>query len=181
MSKIIGIAAVSPEGIIAINGKMPWSCSEDLQYFKDCTSNEVVIMGRGTWDSLDRKCLPGRINYVVSNLGNFSLIANTSAIVFNNIENAIKEAQLRYPEKKIFIIGGASIYKQTMSIMDEFFLSIIHKKEVIYSEGERKYLEGYPNKLYDFFIEESRYIGIHATYEKYTRRINTKINPARFL
>ena len=66
MGKIIGIVAVSPEGIIAIDNKMPWDVSEDLKYFKRTTHDSVVIMGRITWDSLNRTCLSNRINYVIS-------------------------------------------------------------------------------------------------------------------
>ena len=141
MGKIIGIVAVSPEGIIAINNKMPWDVSEDLKYFKRTTHDSVVIMGRITWDSINRSCLPNRINYVISKLGNYSLVANTAAQVFTDIDFAINEAQLRYPEKDIFIIGGASLYKQTLHIMDELYISIINEENVNYCSGDRKYLE----------------------------------------
>lgn len=179
MSKIIGIVAVSPEGIIAINDKMPWHCPEDLKYFKQHTLNQVVIMGRITWETLGKNCLPNRINYVISKTGNYSLIANSSAIVFSDISDAITSAQLRFPDKDIFIIGGASIYQQTMNRMDEFYLTIIHRQGVQYTEGEKKYLKGYPFNIYNLFVEESKYIGTDATYKKYKRRVTNKINSTR--
>lgn len=179
MGKIIGIVAVSPEGIIAIDNKMPWDVSEDLKYFKRTTQDSVVIMGRITWDSLNRTCLSNRINYVISKLNSYGLVVNTSAQVFTDIDFAINEAQLKYPEKDIFIIGGASLYKQTLHIMDELYISIINKENVNYCLGDRKYLEGYPNKIYDMFIEISSHIGSYATYQKYKRRTTNKINPTR--
>jgi dihydrofolate reductase len=180
MGKIIGIVAVSPEGIIAINNKMPWNVSEDLKYFKQTTLNSVVIMGRVTWETLGKRCLPNRVNYVISKLGNYNLIADTGGQVFTSIDSAINEAQLKYPEKDIFIIGGASLYKQTLHIMDEVYITIINDENVNHCLGDHKYLEGYPNNIDDMFIKIESRVGSYATYQKYKRRIINKINPTRF-
>lgn len=60
------IAAVSRNGVIGADGKLPWRSPEDLRLFKRYTMGKVVAMGRVTWDSLGRKPLPGRINAVLS-------------------------------------------------------------------------------------------------------------------
>ena len=45
------IAAVSHNGIIGVDGKIPWNIPEDLNHFKKLTMNGVVIMGRNTFQS----------------------------------------------------------------------------------------------------------------------------------
>lgn len=111
------IVATSSNDVIGIDGTLPWSCKADLQYFKEKTSNSVVIMGRTTWESLPKRPLPNRINVIVT--------SNTTPIpgahVCNSLENAVKQ----FPDA--WIIGGASIYKQCISLVDEIYKTIIDK------------------------------------------------------
>ncbi len=166
-NKIIGIVAIGPQGLIGINNKMPWSVPEDLNKFKVITTNNVVIMGRKTWESLNKKCLPNRINYVISKSGNFDLVANTAAVCFCDIDNAINDAQLNYPDKNIFIMGGGSIYKQTLPIWDELYLTIISKDKIIYEQGDYTFFD----LDYSKFNEVESLITEHATYKKLIRKV----------
>lgn len=171
MSKIIAIAAVSDAGLLAIDGKMPWDVPEDLRRFKSLTSNSVVIMGRKTWESLGKKALPNRINYVISRNGGLDLVKNTKAICYSSIEYAINEAQLRYPEKDIYIMGGANIYKQTLPICDELELTIIDDSEIEFkSEGEYLYMKEFPKVINALFELVSKFKTPYATYKTYKRR-----------
>src|SRR5712691_13212786 len=63
--RIYLIAAVAANGVIGVNGKLPWHLPEDLQHFKKLTLGHPVIMGRRTWESLG-SALPGRENIVVT-------------------------------------------------------------------------------------------------------------------
>ena len=61
------IIACDPKGGIGFDGKLPWSKIEgDLPRFKALTTGKVVLMGRNTYDSLPKKPLPNRINWVKS-------------------------------------------------------------------------------------------------------------------
>ena len=70
MSRLNLIVAVSKNYGIGKDNSMPWYIKSELKYFKDITSNpsfnNIVLMGRKTWDSLPRKPLPNRINVVIS-------------------------------------------------------------------------------------------------------------------
>lgn len=168
---IKGIVACSPEGIIAIDGQMPWNVPEDLQYFKRHTKNQVVIMGRKTWVSMGSKCLPNRENIVVSKTQGYSSIAGTNAIIKKDLLVAIDDATLLFPNKDIWIIGGAEIYRQTMPILDKLYLTIINKEQVCYHEGSRTYLPGYQTELKSLFTLSSETKTPYATYQVYKRRI----------
>jgi dihydrofolate reductase len=179
MNKIISIAAISPEGLLAIDGKMPWNIEEDLTKFSLLTQNNTVVMGRKTWESLGKKCLKNRINYVVTRKINTGLISGTSALIAPGIDEAISDSQLRYPLHDIFIIGGNEIYKQTMLIWDEIYLTIIKKEFINYTEGIETYLSVYYKDIDTIFEEVSSIETKYATYKKYKRRVTIKVNKER--
>src|SRR5438874_2874817 len=59
------IAAVASNGVIGADNRLPWRLSADLVRFRELTTGHAVIMGRRTWESLQR-ALPGRQNIVVT-------------------------------------------------------------------------------------------------------------------
>ncbi|MDI9325245.1 MAG: dihydrofolate reductase [Alphaproteobacteria bacterium] len=126
MNKVVIIVATTPQGVIGMKGAMPWGMNQktDLKRFKDLTIGHVVIMGRKTWESLPRACapLPHRINKIIST----TITTTTDADVHSNLDEAIIDAQNKYPEKKIFIIGGGLLYSASLSQANIIYQTIIH-------------------------------------------------------
>ena len=106
-------------GGIGVKGKLPWHISEDLKNFKKLTLNSTIIMGRKTWDSLPVKPLPKRNNIVLSST------KQKNVITFNTFEDCIDTLK-KQKTKKIFIIGGRSIYKLFFNIADYLHISFIN-------------------------------------------------------
>lgn len=106
-------------GGIGKDGQLPWHISEDLKNFKKITLGSTIIMGRKTWDSLPFKPLPKRRNIVLSN----SDISNIE--VYHNVENCI-ETLKKESISKIFIIGGASIYKAFFNYATHLHITLIN-------------------------------------------------------
>ena len=106
------LVAVERNQGIGFEGQMPWPhLKGDMQWFKQMTTNQVVIMGSTTYDSLG-KPLPNRINVVISRkrmLGDHT---------FDDCGSALDFCALEYPDKEIFIIGGSAIYEQYFDIID---------------------------------------------------------------
>ena len=107
------IAAVSNDGIIGVNGKIPWDIPEDMKHFKNITSQNTVIMGRKTFESIGYP-LPNRINIVVSSQA--SIISQKyrderlkGIILVENLEKAIGIGAIF--GRPIYLIGGSRIYK----------------------------------------------------------------------
>ena len=106
---------------IGINNSLPWLLKNDLKYFKNITSqpshfktDNIVVMGRKTWDSIPDKNKPlkNRINIILTNNTNIEYkqkIEETysNTFIYNNIDDIIKLGL----NHEIFIIGGSSIYK----------------------------------------------------------------------
>ena len=117
---IIIIAAMDKNRVIGVNNKLPWHLSEDLKNFKQLTSGNTVIMGRKTFESIG-KPLPNRHNIVISS----SMLLQEGMDVCASVQEAIKKA--RTYGKDIFIIGGASIFEQTIPLADKMYLSYVKK------------------------------------------------------
>ncbi|HAW45177.1 MAG TPA: dihydrofolate reductase [Sutterella sp.] len=113
------IVAHARNGVIGREGQIPWYLPEDLKHFKTTTFGKPVIMGRKTFESLP-KALPGRRNIVVTSKTDY---AAPGAEVVPTIEAAlalVKDAPLA------FIMGGASLYAQTVSLCDEAYITRIN-------------------------------------------------------
>ena len=102
------IAAVSEDFGIGRNNDLLWYIPEDLERFKRLTYGKTVIMCKKTWESLPRKPLPGRKNIVISDSPGDRI---ENAVTAFSIEDALNKSG---QAEEIFIIGGASIYRQFM-------------------------------------------------------------------
>ncbi len=100
------IYARAANGVIGINGALPWHLPEDLAHFKRTTLGCPVIMGRKTWDSLPPKfrSLPGRTNIVVTRQPDWH---ETGAQPAQNLREAL---QLCEQASDVWVIGGAQLY-----------------------------------------------------------------------
>jgi len=115
--KIILIAAVSLNGIIGKNNSIPWNYPEDTKRFRDLTKNNIIIMGRKTFESIGRP-LPNRTNIVVSRESINEVITKPT------LELAIRECKNK-EFNNIYLIGGENIYREGMKYADEIDLTII--------------------------------------------------------
>ena len=121
--KIIAIAAVGKNGVLGDQGKLPWDLPEDMRFFRNSTREQVVIMGRKTFDSLG-KPLPKRENAVITR----DRAWNVNGVrVFHDLETAIQEYQAdpEFTGKHLFVIGGAEVYRLSLPTLDEIWLTEI--------------------------------------------------------
>ena len=126
-AKIYHIVAHDAERGIGFDNKLPWHIKADLKRFKKLTESDIVIMGRTTYLSLGSKPLPKRMNVVITSDIN-TVAPKPGVAVFNNIPEALAYAKLyafNNKIKNIWIIGGASIYEQTMDMIDGIKLTYI--------------------------------------------------------
>ena len=124
---IKAIMAVDDKGGISKDGSMPWpKNSNDLKWFKKNTLNQVVVMGRKTWeDPFMPTPLKDRINILVTTKNN-SYYPGANAYLKGNIKNEILKLEKKYIDKNIFLIGGPEVIEQTFDIFKEFYLTRIY-------------------------------------------------------
>ncbi|MEO8822913.1 MAG: dihydrofolate reductase, partial [Ginsengibacter sp.] len=115
------MVAASENNIIGANNDIPWKLSTDFKYFKNKTWGMPVIMGRKSFDAMD-KALPGRINIVITKNTDWH---RENVFVAHTIKGAINKAK-ESEAKEIFIIGGGKIFKETIDIVDRIYLTRVH-------------------------------------------------------
>ena len=64
------IVAFNKQGVIGVNNDLPWHLKDDLRRFQKLTKNNIVVMGRKTYESLPKRPLPNRINVVITSTPN---------------------------------------------------------------------------------------------------------------
>ena len=121
MKNISIIACVGKNLELGKKNDLIWHLPNDLRYFKKTTSGKTVIMGRRTFDSLP-KVLPKRRNIVLQ-LPNEDKIDGVE--IFNDIPSILDSVK---NEEEVFIIGGASIYRQFLDYADKLYLTEVNEK-----------------------------------------------------
>ena len=121
---ISAIVAVDENWGIGSNGDLLEHIPADLKYFKELTSDNTVVMGRKTWDSLPKKPLPNRFNIVISRTERPYEI--NSFTWFTSLESCIK-TMLNDDIDDYFIIGGGQIYKELLPFCDRVYVTKIFK------------------------------------------------------
>ena len=124
---IKAIMAVDEKGGISKGQSMPWpKNSIDLKWFKENTVNNIVVMGRKTWeDPFMPTPLKSRINVLITNK-NKELIEGADYYLSGNVYNEIQNIQSEYLNKDIFIIGGSEIINLTFNLIQQFYLTRIY-------------------------------------------------------
>ena len=115
------IVAASTNNAIGKNNKLLWNLPNDLKFFKNTTWGMPVIMGRKTYESMD-KPLPGRYNYVITRQTAWTA---EGVIVAKDINEALQKAT-ETNCKEIFIIGGGEIFKQSMEPANKIYMTRVH-------------------------------------------------------
>ena len=129
---ICTIFATDPMGTFGNRGTLPWPMDpEDMSWFREHTANQIVVMGRRTWDDPKmKKPLPDRINCVVSSrpIEGYSTVRRLSG----DYKKQIQELQVLCPTKNIFILGGPDLIMDCKDLID--YAYITHRKGAAFSD-----------------------------------------------
>ena len=118
------ICAISKNNVIGNENKLPWNIPEDLKRFKELTSNNWIVMGRKTFDSIGRP-LPNRKNIVLSKDKNLNI---DSVEVFNSPKDVIDSYKKNSDQKDLYVIGGTYIYKLFFEHCEYLYITYIDKE-----------------------------------------------------
>ncbi|MFT5179872.1 MAG: dihydrofolate reductase [Candidatus Paceibacteria bacterium] len=125
--KVHAIVAMTERRVIGNGRNLPWKgLKQDMAHFKEMTMGHPVIMGRKTWDSIPERYRPleGRTNFVLSRKKRF--ILPPGVFLMDNIEDALDLAT-KFDNEKVFIIGGAEIYKAALPYTHVINATVIMK------------------------------------------------------
>ena len=120
------ISAISENGVIGRDGRLPWHLPDDMRFFKRTTMGCPIIMGRRTHES-NNGPLPGRLNIVVSR----TLPQDRAGVeVVRDLDEALRVAGRHAPGERdeAFIIGGARLYADALPIAHRLYLTRVHAR-----------------------------------------------------
>jgi len=117
---IKAIFAVDIWGGMGFNGSLPWPHhKEDFKHFKEQTTDDIVVMGRRTWDDPKMpKPLPNRICYVATHRP-----VEKAIRIQGDMTEEIKKLKRYYPDKTIWIIGGPELILSCKHLIDEIHIT----------------------------------------------------------
>ncbi|MCS5593628.1 MAG: dihydrofolate reductase [Porticoccaceae bacterium] len=162
--KLSLIVAMSRNGVIGLDDRLPWHLSEDLKYFKSVTMGKPIIMGRKTFDSIGRP-LPGRCNIVITRNPNW---IEPGVKIAQTIDQAMllgRQACEESGGEEVMVIGGEQIYRITLAVADRIYLTEVDadiKGDAFFPEFDRstwsqvkvKHPEGTDSPAYRFLVLE---------------------------
>lgn len=106
-------------GIGDDNSNLLFNLPNDMKHFKETTMGKIVVMGRKTWDSLPKKPLEKRKNYILTRNTEFKPIG---AKVLHDVSEVLELAKLH----DVFIIGGGETYKQLLPYANKMILTVVN-------------------------------------------------------
>ena len=116
------VVAHDPNRLIGNGPNIPWYIKEDFQHFKRTTLNHTLIMGSTTFMSIG-KPLPNRHTIVINSDENFDTMGQELCTNLNDVIEKYKDS-----EDVVFVVGGASIYKQLIPYVNEMIISVVKKE-----------------------------------------------------
>ena len=112
------IAAVARNRAIGFENELIYWLPNDLKRFKALTTGHTIVMGRKTFESLPKGALPNRRNCVLTR----SIDQLPGCECFKDWDSFIASCQ---PDEDIYIIGGASLYRELLDKADRLCLTEI--------------------------------------------------------
>ena len=140
------IVAASENDVIGRDGALPWRLPKDARRFRALTTGHVVVMGRVTHDSILSALgqpLPDRASIVVTRGGQPQPPAPGEHLYWaGSLESALdlaKSIATSAGDEELFVVGGVSIYRDTLPLADRVYLTRVH--HVV--EGDRSMPSGW--------------------------------------
>lgn len=118
--KLSMIVAVGRNREIGFQNKLIWDLPTDMDHFKKHTTGHVVILGDRTFESIG-KPLPNRTSIVITLNKDYQV--PDGCYLVHSIEDAVAKAKKLEPDGEVFVIGGATIYKLFLPLIDKLYIT----------------------------------------------------------
>jgi dihydrofolate reductase len=154
------LAAVARNGVIGVDGGLPWHLPDELALFKELTLGHVLVMGRRTYESVGHP-LPGRTTIVVTRRPDWDAGAE-GVLTARGVGEALELASRL--DDEVFVVGGAQVYAEALASADRLALTFVDAEP----EGDTTF----PAVDWPDWREVARRPGDgweHVTYERHVR------------
>lgn len=159
------IVAVDRNWAIGNKGKLLISIPEDMKFFRESTTGNIVVMGKHTLKSFPNGLpLKNRVNIVLTTDRDFTA---KDAVIVHDMEEALAEIK-KYDTERVYVIGGSSVYEQMLSYCDTAYVTYID-----YSYEADRYFPNLDESEEWVLTEESEektYFDVEYYFRKYERK-----------
>ncbi|WEV60087.1 dihydrofolate reductase [Streptococcaceae bacterium ESL0729] len=145
---IIGILAEDKTGLIGKDGSLPWHLPAELAHFKKTTLDDAILMGRTTFEGMNKRTLPRRTTLVLTSDSNYDpgsdeiLVMNSKSQVLDWYKNQ---------DKTLHVIGGAQVIQLFEGDIDRFYRTIIDAE----LEGDTYFPKNFDWTQFELVSEEA--------------------------
>lgn len=159
------IVAVDKNWAIGNKGKLLISIPEDMKFFRETTTGNIVVMGKNTLKSFPNGLpLKNRVNIVLTTDKNFTA---KEAVIVHDMDEALAEIK-KYGTENVYVIGGSSVYEQMLLYCDTAYVTYID-----YSYEADRYFPNLDDSEEWVLTEESEektYFDVEYYFRKYERK-----------
>jgi len=161
------LACFNQKRALGKDGKLLFHIGNDLSNFKKATLNNVVIMGRMTFETLPNgKPLSDRVNIVITSNKDYCIDnAFDNVFIVHSVEEAVELCDAFFSDKELFVIGGESIYREflDMGLVDELRLTLVKDNE----DGDVFFPQINEDEWYEYYksmVQVSSYGGLDKSF-----------------
>lgn len=104
--------------VIGAGGRIPWHLPNELQLFKRVTMGHHIIMGRKTYESINR-LLPGRTTVIVTRQSGYQV---PGAVIAHSLDEALTAC---VGDDEVFVIGGGELYAAALPRAARIYLTTV--------------------------------------------------------
>lgn len=122
---IYGIWAEDENRLIGKNNRLPWNLPAELAHFKKTTMNQAILMGRKTFDGMNKRILPGRQTIILSRDQAYQT-ENEQILLLSNLTEVLNWYENQ--DKDLFVIGGSQMFELFEPYFDGIYQTIVHGK-----------------------------------------------------
>jgi dihydrofolate reductase len=124
--RIIGIMAVTKQGVVGRDNKLPWNYPEELQHFCNTVSGHIIVMGRKTYETVPSGLCEDKNTIVFSRDRNLLM---EHAKVVCSLDECLEYIDGLDQKKEVYVIGGAEIAHLFLenNLLSSFILTVINK------------------------------------------------------
>ena len=116
------VAAVARNGVIGVDGGLPWHLPDDLRRFKELTMGHVLVMGRRTYESIGHP-LPGQDDRRCHPPDRLVGRAPTRCVRARDVPGAL--ALAAEIDDEVFVVGGGQVYEEALPLADRLELTLV--------------------------------------------------------
>lgn len=141
--EIIAIWAEDDNGVIGLDGTLPWRLPKELQHFKKTTLHQAILMGRVTFEGMKRRLLPDRQTLVLTSDDHYQV---DGVLSVTSVEKALEWYHAQ--EKNLYVIGGAKVLESFDGHFNRIIKTVVHHEFTGDTYAPQLDLDG--------FVEESQ-------------------------